>query len=468
MRFEEYRKHDAVGLAALVAKGEVTAGELLDTALARAAEVNPKINAIVHDFSDRARAQPPARGPLSGVPFLLKDLGAHYGGAPTSYGSRMFADVVAPADSALTRLYKAAGLNIFGKTNTPEFGIWPVTEPHLFGPARNPWDLSRTPGGSSGGASAAVAAGIVPAAHASDGGGSIRIPAACCGLFGMKPSRGRVSFAPAGEGWAGASIQHAVTRSVRDSAVLLDIACAPQPGDPYFLAPPERPYAEEVAREPGRLRIAFVDTALTPGAVMDAEVVEAVRDAARLCEGLGHHVEAATLGGDHAAMQAAARTILWASVAANVDAEVERRGRPLADGDIEPATLDIYRRGKETPAPEYVRAVQTIHAYGRAAAELFERYDVLLLATLGRPAIPVGWLLEDPRETVQRLFSYMPNTQAFNNSGQPAMTVPLAWSSDGLPIGLQFVARTGDEAVLFRLAGQLEQARPWLDRVPPL
>lgn len=468
MRLEEYRRHDAVGLAALVAKGEVSAAELLDTALARAAEVNPKVNAIVYDLADRARAQPPAAGPLAGVPFLLKDLGAHYGGAPTSYGSRMFAEVAAPADSALTRLYKAAGLNIFGKTNTPEFGIWPVTEPHLFGPARNPWDLSRTPGGSSGGASAAVAAGIVPAAHASDGGGSIRIPAACCGLFGMKPSRGRVSFSPAGEGWAGASIQHAVTRSVRDSAVLLDIACVPQPGDPYFLAPPERPYAEEAQRDPGKLRIAFIDTALTPGVRMDPEVVEAVRDAARLCEGLGHRVEAATLGGDHAAMQAAARTILWSSVAANVDAEVERRGRPLADGDIEPATLDIYRRGKETTAPEYVRAVQAIHAYGRAAAELFEQYDVILLATLGRPAIPVGWLLEDPKETVQRLFSYMPNTQAFNNSGQPAMTVPLAWSSDGLPIGLQFVARTGDEAVLFRLAGQLEQARPWFDRVPPL
>jgi amidase len=284
----------------------------------------------------------------------------------------------------------------------------------------------------------------------------------------MKPSRGRVSFAPAGEGWAGASIQHAVTRSVRDSAVLLDIACTPQPGDPYFLAPPERPYAEEARRDPGKLRIAFMDTALTPGVTMDPEVVEAVRETARLCEGLGHHVEQAALGGDHAAMQAAARTILWASVAANVDAEIERRGRPLADGDIEPATLDIYRRGKETPAPEYVRAVQTVHAYGRAAAALFERYDVLLLATLGQPAIPVGWLLEDPKETVQRLFAYMPNTQAFNNSGQPAMTVPLAWSAGGLPIGLQFVARTGDEAVLFRLAGQLEQARAWFDRVAPL
>ncbi|MDZ4374148.1 MAG: amidase family protein [Phenylobacterium sp.] len=468
MRFEEYRAHDAVGLAALVAKGEVTAGELLDLATARMAEVNPKINAVTRDMSDIARSAPPAEGPLAGVPYLLKDLASHWGGVPTSFGSRLFADVPAAADSAMTRLYKAAGLNIFGKTNTPEFGIWPVTEPHLLGVCRNPWDLERTPGGSSGGASAAVSAGIVPAAHATDGGGSIRIPAACCGLFGMKPSRGRVSFAPAGEGWAGASIPHAVTRSVRDSAVLLDATCMPQPGDPYFLSPPERPYAEEVRRDPGKLRIAFTDGSLTVGASLDPEVAEAVRDAARLCESLGHHVEAATLPGDHSAMQAAARTILWASVAANIEAECERRGRPLAEGEIEPATYDIYRRGKETSGPDYVRAVQTVHAYGRAAASLFERYDVLLLATLGRPAIPVGYLFEDPKLTVERLFGYMPNTQAFNNSGQPAMTVPLAWSSGGLPIGLQFAARIGDESTLFRLAGQLETARPWFDRIAPL
>jgi amidase len=468
MRFDEYRSHDAVGLAALVAKKDVTAAELLDVAVARMAEVNPKINAVTRDMTDLARGAPAGSGPLAGVPYLLKDLGAAYGGVPTSYGSKLFAEVAPAADSAITRLYKAAGLSIFGKTNTPEFGIWPVTEPHLLGVCRNPWDLDRTPGGSSGGASAAVAAGIVPAAHASDGGGSIRIPAACTGLFGMKPSRGRVSFAPGGEGWAGASIQHAVTRSVRDSAVLLDAVCAPQSGDPYFLAQPERPFGEEVGRDPGKLRIAFTDEALTVGSVLDPEVAEAVRETAKLCEGLGHTVERAKLPGDHSAMQAAARTILWASVAANIEAECERRGRPLAEGEIEPATYDIYRRGKETAAPAYVRAVQTIHAYGRAAASLFETYDVLLLATLGRPAIPIGYLFEKPEETVQRLFSYMPNTQAFNNSGQPAMSVPLAWSSGGLPIGLQFVARTGEEALLFRLAGQLEQAKPWFDRVAPL
>jgi len=468
MRFDEYRAHDAVGLAALVKKGDVAADELLDTALARSAEVDPKINAITRDMSGLARGAAPSTGPLAGVPYLLKDLGAAYGGVPTSYGSKLFAAVTPAADSAITRLYKAAGLNIFGKTNTPEFGIWPVTEPDLLGPCRNPWDLSRTPGGSSGGAAAAVAAGIVPAAHASDGGGSIRIPAACCGLFGMKPSRGRVSFSPGGEGWAGASIQHAVTRSVRDSAVLLDATCAPQVGDPYFLSPPERPFAEEVGRDPGKLRIAFTDQALTVGSVIDPEVVAAVQDTARLCEGLGHHVEVASLPGDHSGMQAAARTVLWASVAANVDAELDRRGKPLADGELEPATLDIYRRGKATAGPEYVRAVQAIHAYGRAAASLFERYDVLLLATLGRPAIPIGWLFEDPAKTVERLFAYMPNTQAFNNSGQPAMTVPLAWSSGGLPIGLQFAGRMGAEATLFQLAGQLETARPWFGKTAPL
>jgi amidase len=468
MNFEDYRSHDAVGLAALVARREVSPDELLDAALARSAEVNPKINAITRDMSGLARGAPAGAGPLAGVPYLLKDLGAAYGGVPTSYGSKLFAEVTPTTDSAVTRLYKAAGLNIFGKTNTPEFGVWPVTESEQLGVCRNPWDLSRSPGGSSGGAAAAVAAGIVPAAHASDGGGSIRIPAAACGLFGMKPSRGRVSFSPGGEGWAGASIQHAVTRSVRDSAVLLDATCAPQTGDPYFLSPPERPFAEEVGRDPGKLRIAFTDQALTVGSTMDPEVVAAVQDTARLCESLGHHVEAASLPGDHSGMQAAARTVLWASVAANVDAEIDRRGRPLADGELEPATLDIYRRGKATPGPDYVRAVQAIHAYGRAAASLFERYDVLLLATLGRPAIPIGWLFEDPHQTVERLFAYMPNTQAFNNSGQPAMTVPLAWSSGGLPIGLQFVASMGAEGTLFQLAGQLEKARPWFGKTPPI
>ncbi|WP_309091438.1 amidase [Phenylobacterium sp.] len=467
MRFDEYRSHDALGLAELVRRREVSAAELLEVAVARKAEVDPKINAVTTDLSDAATTSVPADGPFAGAPFLLKDLGAQLAGTVTSSGSRLFADAVAPADSAIVRLYKAAGLNIFGKTNTPEFGLWPVTEPKHLGVCRNPWDLSRTPGGSSGGAAAAVAAGIAPAAHASDGGGSIRTPAACCGLFGMKPSRGRVSFAPAGEGWAGASIQHAVTRSVRDSAALLDAVCAPQPGDPYFLPRPERPFLEEVGREPGALRIGFTTAALQSNG-LDPECAEAVRDAAGLCEGLGHHVEEVTVPGDFPAMQAAAGLVIAASVAATLDAEADRRGRPVEPGEVEGLTMATYRRGKGVGGADYVRALATLHAFGRDMASLFETYDVLLLSTLGRPPIPIGWIFEETREITERLFSFMPNTQPFNNTGQPAMTVPLAWSAGGLPIGIQFVGRMGDEAGLFRLAGQLERARPWFDKVPTL
>ncbi|MBW8815602.1 MAG: amidase [Caulobacterales bacterium] len=467
MNFQDYRAHDAVGLAQLVARGEVSAGELLDVAVARMGEVNPQINAVTLDLTDRTQGAAPQAGPLAGVPFLLKDLGAALAGTPTSSGSRVFKDSRAAADSALTRAYLGAGLNIFGKTNTPEFGLWPFTESVLLGVCRNPWDLGRTPGGSSGGAAAAVAAGIVPAAHASDGGGSIRTPAACCGLFGMKPSRGRVSFAPLGEGWAGASVQHAVTRSVRDSAVLLDIACQPQPGDPYFLAPPEASFAVEAQREPGRLRIGFTDRALQ-AAALDPECAAAVHDVARLCEGLGHDVREVTVPGDFAAMQAAAGLAIAASVAATLDAEAERRGRPIGEDEIEPGTWVTYRRGQQVGAAGYVRAVQTLHAFGRAVAALFADIDVLLTSTLGEPPIPIGWILEDRDQIAERLFHFMPNTQAFNNTGQPAMTVPLAWSRSGLPIGLQFVGRMGEEATLFRLAGQLELARPWFEKVPSL
>jgi amidase len=467
MDFQDYRRHDAVGLAELVARREVSGAELLETALARMAAVNPQINAVVQDLSETARAHTAEPGAFSGVPFLVKDLGVNLAGTRTTGGSRLFKDIVASADSALGAAYKGAGLTIFGKTNTPEFGLWPVTESDLLGVCRNPWDLSRTSGGSSGGAASAVAAGIVPAAHASDGGGSIRIPASCCGLFGIKPSRGRVSFAPQGEGWAGASAHHAVTRSVRDSAALLDVACRPQPGDPYFLAPPERPYAEEVAREPGRLRIAFT-TAAMQSTALDPECEAAVRDAAKLCADLGHEVEETQIPGDVAAMAAAASQVIAASITASLDAEAERRGKPIADGEVEALTMVTYRRGQAVPAAAYVRGLAALHAYARAEAQLFESYDVLLLSTLGRPAIPVGWIFEDPKQLGARLMSFMPNTQAFNNTGQPAMTVPLAWSQSGLPIGVQFVARMGAEALLFRLAAQLEQARPWFDRVAPL
>jgi len=465
----DYLANDAVGLAQLIARREVSAAEVLEAALARTEAVNPKLNAVTLKLFDEARAVArdgaPA-APLSGVPFLLKDLGAQLKGSPTSAGSALLKDVVATADNAIVAAYRRAGLVIFGKTNTPEFGLEPVTEPALFGPSRNPWNPDRTPGGSSGGAAAAVAAGMVPAAHASDGGGSIRIPASCCGLFGMKPSRGRVSFAPADEGWGGFSIQHAVTRSVRDSAALLDAVCAPQGGDPYWLDPPATPFVGEVRREPGVLRIAFTTAALASPS-LDPECADAVREAARLCADLGHQVEEADLPGDIAAVTAAAGVVMAANVAATLDNEAARRGRPIDEGEVEDLTWATYQRGRGVAGPAYVQAIQAAHAFGRAVAAFFTGYDVLLLSTLGRPPVPIGWLRGDPpdaRGYAARLFAFMPNTQAFNITGQPAMTVPLAWSREDLPIGVQFVGHPAGEATLFRLAGQLERARPWAGR----
>jgi amidase len=472
MRQDEYMAEDAVGLAALVAKRQVSAAEVLDAALARMAEVNPKLNAVTMDLSANARATVAAgvpAGPLAGVPFLLKDLGPTLAGTATTGGSRLYVDDIAEADSPLTSLYKAAGLVIFGKTNTPEFGLEPVTEPVLFGPSRNPWDLGRTPGGSSGGASAAVAGGIVPAAHGSDGGGSIRTPASACGLFGLKPSKGRVSYAPKNEGWGGFSMMHAITRSVRDSAVLLDIAAHPQPGDPYWAPAPERPYAEEVGRDPGKLRIAFTTAAFAGGGAIDPECVEAVLDAARLCESLGHSVEEVGLPGDFGPAAAAAGLIVASCTAAELDAVAAERGRPVGEDEVEFVTWASAQRGRRIDASAYIRALKDAHAYGRAMAAFHARYDVLISSTLGSPAIPIGALREaglDAREYGRRLFAFMPNTQVFNITGQPAMTVPLAWSKSGLPIGVQFSAPAADDALLFRLAGQLEQARPWKDRRP--
>jgi len=472
MNQDDYQAQDATGLAALIADRQVSADEVLDAAIARMEQVNPTLNAVILDLTDQARAQlkqGTPSGPLGGVPWLIKDIGALVAGTPTTSGSRLMKDAVAPADSAIVSQYRKAGLVIFGKTNTPEFGLEPVTEPEFFGPTLNPWDLTRTPGGSSGGAGAAVAGGIVPAAHASDGGGSIRTPAACCGLFGMKPSRGRVSSAPAGEGWGGASVQHAVTRSVRDSALLLDVICAPQPGDPYFLAPPATPFVEEVRRDPGKLRIGVISGALDGGSI-DPECAAAVAEAAKLCESLGHSVEEVALGLDFDAIRDAAGGVIAASVHATLEMVTAQRGRPLEDGEVDLITRAMASRGARVTGAAYVLGMQTLHAAGRAVAAIHERFDVLLSSTLGSPPILKGSLRGDPLDLAgygPRLFAFMPNTQLFNVTGQPAMTVPLAWSKAGLPIGIQFVAPMGDEATLFRLAGQLEQARPWADRRAP-
>jgi amidase len=467
----DYLAQDLVGLAALISSRHVSAAEVVDAALARLEAVNPRLNAVTLSLAESARElvrKGTPAGALGGAPYLIKDLGAQVAGTPTTAGSWLMGDTPAAADSAIVSAYRRGGLVVIGKTNTPEFGLEPVTEPARFGPSRNPWNLERTPGGSSGGASAAVAGGVVPAAHASDGGGSIRIPAACSGLFGLKPSRGRVSFAPADEGWGGFSMQHAVSRSVRDSAALLDLVCQPQPGDPYWRDPPASPFAAEVGRDPGALRIAFTTRALVSEAI-DAECADAVLETARLCESLGHRVEEAELPGDFAAAGQAGGVVIAASVAAALDGEAARRGRPVREDDVEDVTWAMYQRGRRISGSDYVRALQACHAFGRVVAQYFERHDVLLLSTLGSPAVPLGWLRAGGMDGyADRLFAFMPNTQAFNITGQPAMSVPLAMSVGGLPIGMQFVARAGDEATLFRLAAQLEQARPWSGRRPPL
>ena len=473
MNFSEYRRHDAVGLAQLVAQRDVSAEELLDTALARTAAVNPKLNAIVQLLEPMARKAIAAglpKGPFAGVPFLLKDVTTQLAGAVTSGGSRVFAKGPAALDdSALVADYKRAGFAIFGKTNTPEFGLVGITEPEAWGPTLNPWNLGLTCGGSSGGAASAVAAGIVPAAQASDGGGSIRIPASCCGLFGFKPSRGRISVAPLGEGWGGLTVLHAATRSVRDSAVILDASCRPELGDPYFLAPPETPFAQEVGCDPKKLRIGLITTNIY-GQPLDKPVEVALRDAVKLCESLGHTIEEISPPPGVDALINSVMVVICTAMASNLDREAMRRGRAIGDDEIEPVTKLLYERAKTFTGVQYAQAVQAMHALNRQAAAWSAPYDVLMLSTLGTLPLPVGILkngLGDIDAITERFYRFGPNTQLFNVTGQPAMSVPLAWDENNTPIGIQFAGRVGDEATLLRLAGQLEKARPWFDRVPP-
>lgn len=472
MNFEEYRKYDAIGLAGLVGTRQVSPDELLDAALARAAAVNPQLNALTVDLEGEVRAAIRAGlpdGPLSGVPFPIKDITVKMKGVPTGAGSRLFAGRIYAEESELIRSYRRSGMTLFAKTNTPEFGLATVTEPVATGITRNPWSLGHTCGGSSGGAAVAVAAGIVPAAHGSDGGGSIRTPASCCALFGLKPSRGRVSMAPDSDGWGGLAVQHALTRSVRDSALLLDIASGARPGDLYHVPPPERPFVEEAGRDPGRLRIGYTTRALVHGE-LHPECAAGVMNAAKLCEGLGHHVEEAVLDVDFVGLAVAANTIVCTSVVATLEAEGAARGRPVEAHEVERLTWNIYRDMRDKPAYEFVLAQQAINAILRRFAAEMAKYDVLLLANNGSPPIPVGYACpdaEDLTDYADRLYRFIPNTQLFNVAGMPAMSVPLHWSADGLPVGVQFAAPVGGEAVLLRLAGQIEAAQPWFDRVPP-
>lgn len=472
MSFPEYESYDALGLAELVRNGDVTPEELLDAALARAADRNPEINAIVIDMEQSARdaiARGLPDGPFRGVPFLIKDLALQIAGQRTTNGCRLFADHVSDHDSELVTRYRRAGLVTFGRTASPEFGLTTTTESTLFGQTRNPWNTERTAGGSSGGASAAVAAGILPLANASDGGGSIRIPASCCGLFGMKPTRGRTPFGPdAGEGWSGMSTVHALSRSVRDNAALLDASEGPEVGSPYWAPPKPRPYLEEVGRDPGALRIALVTDTFN-GTDTHPECVAAAEAAGKLLESLGHRIAPVRIEVDREILAFASQTIMGSNLIATLEDRAAQLGRALAPDDVEHFTnLTIVGAGQRTSV-DYARAVRGIHSIGRTIDAWFDDFDAILSPTMGAPPEKLGVLsllntdLDQMLPAVLRSVGF---TQVFNATGHPAMSVPLHWSPEGLPVGVQFAGRFGDEGGLFRLAAQLESAQPWADRRP--
>ena len=471
--FAEYVEYDGLGLAELIRTRQVSVAEVLEAAIARIEHLNPILNAVVTKVYDEARGEARSldgAAPFAGVPFLLKDLGGAQAGVPLSAGSRFFAHAPAPADAEIVNRHKRAGLMILGRTNTPEFGLSATTEPVLFGPTRNPWDPTRTAGGSSGGSAAAVAVRMVPLAHASDGGGSIRIPAACCGLFGLKTTRNRNTLAPyAGESLAGCSVEHVVSRSVRDSAAALDATAGPAPGDPYFAAPPARPFLAEVGAPPDRLRIALTTKAFG-GAPVHPDCVTATEAAARLCEELGHIVEEAAPAFDVEGLDANYNRIFAVGATANIQLRARAIGKELNPEAFERVTWAMVEMGRSISAPDYVMMVNRLHGISREIAAFFETYDALLTPSLAEPPVELGVLdmmSDDLAAYTERLWRFTPFTYPFNVTGQPAMSVPLSWNAAGLPIGVHFVGRYGDEATLFRLAAQLEQARPWADRRPP-
>ena len=458
---------DATAQAELVRKKEVKPIELVEAAISRIERLNPILNAVITPMYELARTAATGDlpdGPFTGVPFLLKDILGAYAGVRMTLGSKLLQDFVPDHDSELVVRFKRAGLIILGRTNTPEFGILPTTEPLFFGPCRNPWNTDHTPGGSSGGSAAAVAAGMVPMAHGNDGGGSIRIPASCCGLFGLKPTRARNPLGPDfGDIMSGLVVEHALTRSVRDSAALLDATAGPDVGDPYWAPPPERPYLREMGADPGRLRIAYTTDAAVDVTV-HADCVQAMNEAAKLCSDLGHEVEEKSLP-LNAEMLISAFNVLWS---AGTDSTMKILG--ATRDQVEPLTWALKEMSDQFSAADYILAMQTLQAASREIARFFQDYDVLLTPTLAEPPLPLGTfdaLPDNPMHGMERAILFACFTPVCNVTGQPAMSVPLFWNDDNLPVGSHFIGRFGDEATLFRLAAQLEEARPWAGRRPP-
>jgi len=493
--FSEYTRYDGLDLAELVRKKEVKPGELVEEAISRIEKLNPQLNAVIYKMYDLAREAAEGdlpEGAFKGVPSLLKDMLVYYAGVPTSNGSRFHSDFVPDHDSEMVKRFKATGLIIVGKTNVPEYGLMPVTEPELFGPASNPWDLTRNPGGSSGGSAAAVAARIVPLAHGNDGGGSIRIPASCCGLFGLKPTRGRNPMGPdLGESWQGFTCDHVLTRSVRDSAAMLDATAGPDIGAPYYAAPPSRSFLSEIGADPGKLHIAFTSRPFLGGSVHE-DCVKGLDATVKLCQDLGHELIEATPQIDGKEFAKAFLTVICGEARTEIEEAEALLGSKARSKDFEPSTWAVSLLGKRCTASDLSRALRLLHRSSRQIAHFFEDYDVLLTPTVSMPPVVTGALQPQGMEAfmlklmskfnagrlisalggieaiAEDVFAFMPYTPVFNVTGQPSMSVPLYWNDDDLPIGMHFAGRYGDEATLFRLAGQLEQAKPWFDRVPPV
>ena len=495
MRQDEYLRHDATSLAELVAGKAVSADELLQLALTQLARVQPRINAVVRLMEDQARRQlsAPLSGPLAGVPLLIKDSVQDYAGLPTGNGSRAWQRSLAPAHSAIVRRLLAAGAVIFGKTNLPELGLKGVTDSAVHGRCANPWALDRTPGGSSGGSAAAVAAGVLPMATGNDGGGSLRIPAACCGLFALKPSRGRVSVGPGqGEVWFGLSQDGVISRSVRDSALALDILAGAEPGDPFTIAPPPQPYASLAQRPPRQLRIG-VTTQSPLGTEVHPQAVLAVRHTSALLEQLGHQVVEVSPQIDGQALAWSYLHVYFAQVPAAMAKAIAHGAR---SSDFEPMTRVLASLGKAVSAARLTEQLAAMNGYARALAAYFVSHDLWLTPSLATPAVlhgtgdppasqamlldmlartglltllaRAGLLDGAVRALARDSLAAVPFTQLANVTGVPAMSVPLHWTDEGLPLGVQFVAPFGDEATLLQLAHQLEQARPWFGRLPAM
>ena len=484
-----------MGLAELVRQGQVTPVELCEEAIERIERVNPQLNAMVNPMYDLGRqtaSKALPYGPFTGVPFLIKDLQFAYKGVPTSYGCKALKNNVAEHDSEMVARFKKAGLVILGKTNTPEFGLMGITEPELFGPCRNPWNTDLTPGGSSGGTASAVAAGMVPMGGGGDGGGSIRIPSSYCGLFGLKPSRGRNPSGPDyGQVWQGAVQEHVLTRSVRDSAAMMDATQGPDPGAPYEIRPPERPYLEEMGKDPGKMNIAF-NTASPIGRPVDLDCVKAVEETVSLLEDLGHRVEEARPDIDGLELAKSYMALYFGEMAADI-AELEKvLGRKAKPGDVEPTTWTIGLLGRAYSAGYLVQALRVWDHAARKMGSFFQNYDLYLTPTTAYPPSRIGEQKPRPIEALlmkpinalrlgrllkasgmvdqmaETALERVPFTQLANLCGLPAISVPLYWNANGLPFGSQFIGPFGDEAALFNLAGQLEKARPWFDKRPPV